>query len=39
MYASWNARAVGLGLTADETVEIAAQAGFDGGRSAGSRPR
>ena len=29
MYASWNARAVGLGLTAGETVEVAAQAGFD----------
>ncbi len=28
MYASWNARAVGLGLTAGETVEVAAQAGF-----------
>ncbi len=28
MYASWNARAVGLGLTASETIEIAAQAGF-----------
>lgn len=29
MYTSWNARAVGLGLTAGETVEVAAQAGFD----------
>ena len=29
MYASWNARAVGLGLTAGETIEVAAQAGFD----------
>ena len=29
MYASWNARAVGLVLTAGETVEVAAQAGFD----------
>jgi len=28
MYASWNARAVGLGLTAGDTVEVAAQAGF-----------
>ncbi|MGA2700515.1 MAG: sugar phosphate isomerase/epimerase family protein [Isosphaeraceae bacterium] len=28
MYASWNARAVGLGLTAGETVEVAARAGF-----------
>ncbi len=28
MYASWNARAVGLGLTAWESVEIGAQAGF-----------
>jgi len=28
MYASWNARAVGLGLTAGETVEVAAEAGF-----------
>ncbi len=30
MYASWNAWAVGLGLTAGETVEVAAQAGFGG---------
>ena len=29
MYASWNARAVGLGLTAGETVEVAAQAAPD----------
>jgi sugar phosphate isomerase/epimerase len=28
MYASWNARAVGLELRAGETVEVAAQAGF-----------
>ncbi len=30
MYSSWNARAVGLGLTAAESVEVAAEAGFDG---------
>lgn len=30
MYASWNARAVGLELTAGETLEVAAQAGFEG---------
>lgn len=30
MYASWNARAVGLVLDARETVEIAAKAGFAG---------
>jgi sugar phosphate isomerase/epimerase len=30
MYASWNARAVGLNLSADETIRVAAQAGFDG---------
>jgi sugar phosphate isomerase/epimerase len=29
MFVSWNARAVGLRLSAIETVEIAAQAGFD----------
>ncbi len=30
MYASWNARAVGVSLPASDTVEIAARAGFQG---------
>jgi sugar phosphate isomerase/epimerase len=30
VYASWSARAVGLTLSAEDTIEIAAQAGFEG---------
>ena len=30
MYPSWNARAVGLYLSAEETITIAAEAGFSG---------
>lgn len=30
MYGCWNARAVGLDLSAEETIEIAAKAGFQG---------
>ena len=30
MYASWNARAVGLSLSAIESIEVAARAGFAG---------
>jgi len=30
VYACWNARAVGLSLSAEDSIEIAAEAGFDG---------
>lgn len=30
MYASWNARAVGLSLSANESIKVAARAGFTG---------